>query len=214
MEIMPWRSRQMSPLSSLQSEMNRMFEDFFSQPLGLAIPRTRVEATAVVPALDVKEDENCIVVTAELPGINQEDVEINVQEDMLEIRGHKREEQKNEQENYCMIERSYGAFARRVALPADVNSDQAEARMENGVLTLRLPKAAPKAGKKTITIQGSQQQQQGIRQGQQPSAGQMSAGEASSGQVSSGERASSGQSSGSRRDTSSSGQQQQQQANP
>jgi HSP20 family protein len=158
MEMMPWRSRQISPLSSLQSEMNRMFEDFFNQPFGFPLQRTRMQA-AVVPALDVREDEHGITVTAELPGIDAKDIEISVQDDVLEIRGQKCEEQKNEQENYYMVERSYGAFSRRVTLPAEVESEQAEASMNNGVLTLHLPKAQTKAGKKTISIQESSQQQ-------------------------------------------------------
>ena len=179
MEIMPWRSRQMSPISSLQSEMNRMFEDFFNQPFGLPLQRVRTQA-AVVPALDVKEDESSIVVTAELPGIDRNDIEISVQDDMLEIRGQKSEEHKNEQENYYMVERSYGAFARRITLPAEVDSEQAEATMNNGVLTLYLPKAVPKAGKKTISIQESAQRQVVG----QASSGQVSAGQQSAGQQS------------------------------
>jgi len=175
MEIMPRRSSQLSPLSSLQSEMNRMFEDFFNQPFGFSIQRARPQA--VVPALDVKEDEQNIVVTAELPGIDRKDVEISVQEDMLEIRGHKSEERKQEEENYHVVERSYGAFSRRIALPWEVDSEQAQASMQNGVLTLKLPKSGPKAGKKTITIQ------EGQREGQ----AQMSQGQASQGQVSSGQ---------------------------
>lgn len=177
MEIMPWRSRQMSPISSLQSEMNRMFEDFFNQPFGLPLQRVRTQA-AVVPALDVKEDESSIVVTAELPGIDRNDIEISVQDDMLEIRGQKSEEHKNEQENYYMVERSYGAFARRITLPAEVDSEQAEATMNNGVLTLYLPKAVPKAGKKTISIQESAQRE--------------AVGQASSGQVSAGQQSAMG----------------------
>ena len=187
MEITPWRSRQISPISSLQSEMNRMFEDFFNQPFGFPLQRVRAQA-AVIPALDVKEDEHSIVVTAELPGIDRNDIEISVQDDMLEIRGHKSEEQKREQENYYMIERSYGAFSRRVTLPAEVDSEQAEATMNNGVLTLYLPKAAPKAGKKTITIQeSSQRQQMGEGGSEQMSAGQMGQGQGQ--EVSSSERA-------------------------
>jgi HSP20 family protein len=158
MELTPWRSSQFSPISSLQSEMNRMIEDFFSQPFGLSVQRGRPQA--VIPALDVKEDEQNIVVTAELPGIDRNDVEISVQEDMLEIRGHKSEEQKQESENYHVVERSYGAFTRRIALPCEVDSEQAEALMQNGVLTLRLPKSGPRQGKKTISIKEAQETQE------------------------------------------------------
>jgi HSP20 family protein len=158
MELMPWRTRQMSPISSLQSEMNRMFEDFFTRPFGFTL-QGGSRAQALVPALDVKEDENSIMVTAELPGIDSKDIEISVQGDMLEIRGHKRDEQKQEQGDYHVVERCYGAFARRITLPREVDSEQAEATMNNGVLTLRLPKAEPRSGKKTITVQESSGQE-------------------------------------------------------
>ena len=189
MEIMPWRSSQMSPLSSLQSEMNRMFEDFFNQPFGFSIQRARPQA--VVPALDVKEDENSIVVTAELPGIERNDVEISVQEDMLEIRGQKCEESKRDEENYHVVERSYGAFSRRIMLPAEVDSEQAEATMQNGVLTLRLPKAGPKAGKKTISIQETgqrQEMQQGPGMQSEGARTQGMAGQSAQGQGTQGQR--------------------------
>ncbi len=152
MELMPWRSRQTSPISSLQSEMNRMFEDFFSQPFGVPVLRGNGHGAVVVPALNVKEDEKTVVVTAELPGIKREDVEISVHDDMLELRGHKAEEQKKEEDNYYLVERNYGSFARRIRLPTEVDSEKAEASMDNGVLTLTLPKAGPKQGKKTIAI--------------------------------------------------------------
>jgi HSP20 family protein len=174
MDIMPWRSRQQSPISSLQSEMNRMLEDFFTQPFGFPMQRTRTqqEQQMVIPALDVKEDDDAITVTAELPGIDPKDIEISVQDDVLEIRGQKSEEKRREDDNYHVIERSYGSFARRIMLPSEVDDEQAEATMNNGVLTLRLPKAGPKAGKKTISVQASGQQQQMGQPTGQPAAQQ------------------------------------------
>jgi HSP20 family protein len=119
---------------------------------------------AVIPAIDVSEDESSVNVTAELPGIDAADVDISVQGDMLEIRGQKREEQRDERDNYVRVERSYGEFLRRIALPTEVDSDQAEARMQNGVLTLRLPKVDPQSGRRTIQIEGSGQRSMGIAQ--------------------------------------------------
>jgi HSP20 family protein len=166
MEIMPWRSRQPSPINSLQSEMNRMLEQLFTpafaQPL-LVARGNGSQTTAVIPAIDVKEAENEIVVTAELPGARREDVEINLQDDILEIRGQKSEEKREERDNYHLVERSYGAFARRVMLPCEVDTATAEARLENGVLTLHLPKAEPKRGKTSISIQGSNGSEQSMQ---------------------------------------------------
>jgi HSP20 family protein len=162
MEIMPWRSRQTtlspSPISTLQSEMNRMLEDFFTQPLGFspypAVPllRTNGPGAVIVPALDVKENNETITVTAELPGIERDNVEINIDGDMLELRGQKSEEAKQDTDNFHVLERSYGSFARRIRLPCEVDSDKAKASMDNGVLRLELPKCAPKAAKKKISI--------------------------------------------------------------
>ncbi len=157
MDIMPWRSRQTSPLSTLQSEMNRMFEDFFNQPFGIPAVRGNGHGAVVVPALDVKEDNERITVTAELPGVKREDVEISVHEGVLEIRGHKAEEHKQDEDDFHLVERSYGSFARRIRLPAEVDSERAEASMDNGVLTLALPKTGPKQDSKKIEIKAGAQ---------------------------------------------------------
>jgi HSP20 family protein len=154
MNLTPWRSRP-APLSTLQQEMNRVFEDFFAQPLSFSRPLGLAQQGAqdvIIPVVDMKEDEQAITVTAELPGIERDNIEISVDEGVLEIRGHKSEETKREQENYHMFERSYGSFSRRVMLPSEVDSEAAEAAMQDGVLTLKLPKTGPKAGKKTISI--------------------------------------------------------------
>lgn len=150
MSLTPWRKRNPAPISSLQSEMNRMFEDFFTQPFAFPTPSQSMQD--VIPALDVKENDKHITVTAELPGVDGKDVEISVHDDILEIKGHKSEENKREEDDVHIVERSYGSFSRRIRLPAEVDSDHAEASMDKGVLTLQLPKTGPKAGKKTIAV--------------------------------------------------------------
>lgn len=169
MAIIPWRQRSrqsLTPVSSLQSEMNRVFEDFLTQPFS-SMPMFQGQAPAVdtiVPALDVKEDDENIVVCAELPGINRDDLEISVNRDILEIRGQKCEEQKRDGENLYMVERSYGSFSRRIPLPSEVDSERAEASMQNGVLTLRLPKTEPSQQRKTIPIQEQSAQEQSAQE--------------------------------------------------
>lgn len=149
MNLTPWRKRNPAPVSSLQTEMNRMFEDFFSQPFGFPASMSQFQ---VPMAIDVKEDDKSVTVTAELPGVDGKDVQISVHDDVLEIKGHKSEEKKRDEESLHVVERSYGSFARRLLLPAEVDSDRAEASMDKGVLTLTLPKLGPKAGKKTIKV--------------------------------------------------------------
>lgn len=155
LSLTPWRRRQSpAPVSTLQQEMNRMFEDFFTSPYSFPIPGGE-SMQQVIPAVDVKENDGTFTVSAELPGVSRDDVEISVHDDILEIKGSKRQETKREDDNLHIVERSYGSFARRVRLPSSVNSDEAKASMDNGVLTLELPKVAPEANKKKISIGGA-----------------------------------------------------------
>jgi HSP20 family protein len=146
MQLMPWRRQTpyITPLSTLQQEMNRMFEEAFG-------PSSRFSEYSVSPALDIKEDENTVTVTAELPGVDKKDVQIEVRDNVLTIKGEKRSEQREEKDNWHCVERSYGSFARRVVLPSQVDDNQAEATMENGVLTLKMAKAQANTGK-TIEV--------------------------------------------------------------
>ncbi|KIG14038.1 Small heat shock protein [Enhygromyxa salina] len=121
-----------------------MFEDFFS-------PVQRFGDTGIMPAIDIKEDEKYLTVTAELPGVERKDVQISVHDNVLTLKGEKHSEKKEEKGDYHFVERKFGSFSRSVLLPSEVDSDHAEATMKDGVLTLRLPtKRGP--GAKTINI--------------------------------------------------------------
>jgi HSP20 family protein len=142
MNLMPWRRQtpNLPNLSTLQQEMNRMFEDAFGAS-------SRFSEYSVSPAIDIKEDEKTVTMTVELPGVDKKDVQIEVRDNVLTIKGEKRSEKREDKDNWHCIERSYGSFARRVVLPCDVDDNQAEASMEKGVLTLRLAKAQGSTGK-------------------------------------------------------------------
>ena len=99
-------------------------------------------ATEFQPRIDVTDESDALRIVAELPGMTRDDVELEVIDDMLIISGDKRFESKSEEQGCYRIERSFGHFQRVVPLPAGIDLDRAEARFENGVLTLRLPKAA------------------------------------------------------------------------
>lgn len=133
MNLMPWRRNAPSNFTTFQQEMNRIFEDFFA-------PGARFSEFPVVPVIDIKEDDSTLMVTAELPGVDKEDVQIMVHDNVLTIKGEKRSEKREDKDNWHSVERSYGSFARRVLLPSDVDGDRAEATMDKGVLTLKLPK--------------------------------------------------------------------------
>ncbi|HVP90796.1 MAG TPA: Hsp20/alpha crystallin family protein [Terriglobales bacterium] len=123
---------------TLRDRMNRLFED---------MPTLRGEekdlaASAWAPAVDIYETENEVVLTAEIPGVDEKDIEIKVEDDTLTIRGERKFEKETKEENFHRIERAYGSFFRSFALPSYVDHDEIEAEHENGVLRIRMPKKA------------------------------------------------------------------------
>ena len=122
-------------VSTLQEQVNRLFEDTFL--------RGRVEdsdITSWTPAVDIYEDGNQMVIKADLPDVDEKDIDIRVENNTLTIRGERKFEQKVEEENYLRVERAYGAFSRSFSLPSSVNTDSINAEYKNGVLSVTLPK--------------------------------------------------------------------------
>jgi len=110
-------------------------------------------ASEFQPRIDVTDEGDALRIVAELPGMTRDDVELEVIEDMLIVSGDKRFESSSEEQGCYRVERSFGHFQRAVPLPAGIDLDRAEARFENGVLTLRIPKAAGEpAAKRRIEI--------------------------------------------------------------
>lgn len=142
-----------SPMYAFQQRMNDLFDDFF-RGFPLAQPGELEEHIgAFTPSIDVKEDEKAIIVKAELPGMEEKDVELLLSDDVLTIRGEKKAEKEDKGKNYYHLERSYGAFHRVIPLPAEVDSQKVEATFKNGVLSVVLPKTAKaKAAGKKIAI--------------------------------------------------------------
>jgi len=145
------------PLSSLRSEIERIFDEFapLLSPLGRRAldtrPFRRFEAAlgATVPPVNVVETDGKLLVTAELPGIDAKDVDVEVDNGVLTIKGDKEEIREEKRGDYHVSERRFGSFQRSVALPADVDTKQSRARFDKGVLTVTLPKTSKseKAGK-------------------------------------------------------------------
>jgi HSP20 family protein len=129
---------------SLQREIDRLFEDFsrgFPTIAGNG-------ATALMPSMDVTETDKEIEITAELPGLEEKDVQINVADNILTIRGEKKAEKEQKDKNYRLVERSYGAFERTLELPEGVNADAIKANISKGLLKVTVPKPAPTQAKK------------------------------------------------------------------
>lgn len=121
---------------TLRDRMNRLFEDL-SSPRG---EEKDIMTSAWTPSVDIYENENEVVLAAEIPGVEEKDVEIKVEDNNLTIRGERKFEKETKEENYHRIERSYGSFFRSFSLPSYIDQDKIEAEHENGVLRIRMPK--------------------------------------------------------------------------
>ncbi len=124
------------PAAPLVDEVNRLFDDYFREfPGSTATP-------SFVPSLGIEETAEAVKISAELPGLEEKDFELSVEDAVFTLRGEKRSEksEKDEKAGWSRSERTYGSFERRIALPADVQVDKAEATFKNGVLHVTLPK--------------------------------------------------------------------------
>lgn len=131
---------------SLQREIDRLFEDFGR---GFpSLPAFGGNGAGLMPSIDVTETDKEIEITAELPGLEEKDVQINVADNLLTIRGEKKAEKEEKDKNYRLIERSYGSFERTLELPDGVNADAIKASIAKGVLKVTVPKPAPAQAKK------------------------------------------------------------------
>lgn len=150
-ELIPWnspknngifRSDMDRSLFAMQKEMNRMF-DAFSRSLFDFTPMSRDMSLhkSITPKVDVVETNKDVRVTAELPGMEEKDIEVNLSRDTLVIKGEKKAEVEGKKENCYMMERAYGAFQRVISVSPEIDKDKVEAKFKNGVLTVTLPKS-------------------------------------------------------------------------
>ncbi|MDL1893980.1 Hsp20/alpha crystallin family protein [Sphingobacteriales bacterium CHB3] len=137
-----------SDIVSMQKEINHMFDRFFR---GGTLEEGDIMPTTWLPAVDLVEKDNEFVAKVELPGVNKDDVKITLQENILTIRGEKKEEKETKESSYHRLERSYGSFQRSFTLPTTVKADKVEAQYKDGILTINLPKAE-EAKRKQIEV--------------------------------------------------------------
>jgi len=123
-------------LKSLQDEVNRLFSTNFSRSYG----DEGIARGAWTPNVDIFENKDEIVLEAELPGMNREDFELTIENNVLTLRGERRFEKRDEADNYHRVERAYGAFTRSFTLPQTVSAENAAAEYKNGVLRVTLRK--------------------------------------------------------------------------
>lgn len=127
------------PMMALHRDIERVFDQFWNDFAPANIAREGFGFTT--PAVDVSETDKALQVSAELPGLSEDDVDIQITGDTLTIRGEKKDEREEERKGTYVSERTYGSFYRAVPLPPGVDTDKAEASFENGVLTVNLPKS-------------------------------------------------------------------------
>lgn len=139
------------PFTTLQREMNRLFEDTM-RATGTLVP----ESVRVMPRIDVRETDKGLEVTAEIPGVDEKDIDVELVDDVLTIRGEKRAESRKEEKGVYMLERSFGSFSRSIPLPFAPDPDAVEAAFEKGVLRIMMPQP-PQAREKSrkIAVKGT-----------------------------------------------------------
>jgi HSP20 family protein len=153
------------PFENLRREVDRLFEDFdgglwrspFRRSLFDIEPFRRAEAAfGALPAVDVTESDKAYEITAELPGMDEKNIDVKFANGVLTIKGEKQDEKEEKQKDYYVRERSYGSFERSFQVPDGVDADKIEANFKKGVLTLSLPKnAEAQKAEKKITVKAA-----------------------------------------------------------
>lgn len=160
MSLIPWRSKEetAAPLTAmersmarLRNEMDSLFDRFVGGRWGFGEDDRGLTPFPRSLRADLAESEDEVTITMELPGVDPNDLEINVVGNALSVRGEKRQEQESKERNYHYVERQFGSFQRSIPLPASVDSDHVDADFRNGVLTVRLAKR-PDARPKRIPV--------------------------------------------------------------
>ncbi|MGO9884780.1 MAG: Hsp20/alpha crystallin family protein [Solirubrobacteraceae bacterium] len=129
-------------LNTLQNEMNRLFNTFFDQPAPTG--RGGAPGRRWIPAMDLVETGDQYVLRADLPGLSDGDVNVELQDNMLTISGERKPEHESQQEGYYRLERAFGAFSRSLTLPDGVDPGAVQAHFDRGVLEIRIPKPEQK----------------------------------------------------------------------
>lgn len=122
------------PLQIFQKDFNSLFDHFFNGGMDLS------SEFRFAPEMDVSETEQEIIVKADIPGVEEKDIDVSLTDDLLTVKGEKKMEKEEKEENFYRMERSHGSFQRCIQLPSKVDQEKVKASFKNGVLTITLPK--------------------------------------------------------------------------
>jgi len=149
-DLVPWkwgeekqlpvkRTQSEDTLTNLHNNIDRLFDDFFR---GFDLAPFGESFGTFSPSIDVRETDHNYQVTAELPGMDENDIEVTLDNNILTVSGQKKQETEDKGQNYYRLERSYGSFRRSISLPPGIESDNIDANFKKGILTITLPKTA------------------------------------------------------------------------
>lgn len=145
---MLWKKDEAFPFFGLRGGIDRLFEDFFEERVPAALWGNGKEH---LPALDVRETDEALIVEAEMPGLKPNEYEVKVEEGVLSIFAERKQEKDEKTRNYHRVERHYGRMERKLALPTTVEAEKVEASYKDGILTVTLPKK-PGLKPKTVNV--------------------------------------------------------------
>src|SRR5438105_10211906 len=144
--------RQYSTMQDRTNRMNRLFRELFSSEA----PEEALTTTSFAPPVDIYEDEHNITLKIEVPGIDENDIDVRIENNTLTVQGERKIEKEEKEENFRRVERQYGSFTRSFTLPSSVDSGQVSAHYDNGVLKIKLAKKAEAKPKQIKVNVGSE----------------------------------------------------------
>jgi len=137
LDLIPWRKKREVP--KLKDDIDELF-DKFMRSFSSSLPEIFGVEGEIWPSVDVLEDKKNIIVKAEIPGMDPSDFDISISDNILTIKGEKKQEKEEKDKNFYMMERQYGTFTRSITLPVEVNEEKVDASYKDGVLKIVIPK--------------------------------------------------------------------------